>query len=335
MKAYINAISYYLPEQILSNHDLVKDFPEWSVEKVAGKIGIDKRHVAGKNETSADLAVAAAQKLFAEHKINPADIDFVILCTQSPDYFLPTSSCIIQHKLGIPVGSGAIDYNQGCSGFVYGLALAKGLIAGGVAKNILLLTSETYSKFIHPKDKTNRTIFGDAAAATLVSTEGTAEILHFSLGTDGSGANNLIVKTGGMRHPDKVNDLAFDEALNPVSSDHLFMNGTEIFNFTLENVPVLVDMTLERNNILKDDISLFVFHQANRYMLNFLRKKTKIPQEKFYEYIAEVGNTVSSTIPICLYHAEKESKIRKNDFVLLAGFGVGYSWAGCVLKFTR
>jgi 3-oxoacyl-[acyl-carrier-protein] synthase III len=332
MKAYIKAISYYLPQNKVSNQELLKDFPEWSVEKVAKKIGVSERHIAAENETSADMAVSAATKLFTEHNIDPGEIDFTMLCTQSPDYFLPTSACIIQHKLGIPVISGALDFNQGCSGFVYGLALAKGLIAGGIAKNILLITSETYSKFTHPRDKVNRTIFGDAAAATIVSTEGFAEIKNFSLGTDGNGAENLIVKTGGMRTPDKKMDLHFDEAGNPVSSDHLFMNGTEIFNFTLEMVPVLVQKTLENNNITKEDVDLFVFHQANKYMLNFLRKKIKIPEDKFYYYMENVGNTVSSTIPLAIHSALQENKITTGNKVLLAGFGVGYSWAGCVLE---
>ncbi len=335
MKAYIKGISYYLPENILTNEDLVQKFPEWTAEKVAGKIGVSERHIAAKDETAMDMAVKAGKKLFDEHKIDPHDIDFVLLCTQSPDYFLPTSACIIQDKLGIPVRSGAIDFNLGCSGFVYGLALAKGLISSGIAKNVLLITSETYSKYIHPKDKTNLTIFGDAAAATLVSTEGFAEILDFSLGTDGSGANNLMVESGGSRNSHPLKNIIFDESNNPKSSDHLYMNGSEIFNFTLEMVPILVDDTLYKNNIEKSAIDLFVFHQANKYMLNFLRKKTKIPQEKFYLFMDKVGNTVSSTIPIALYEAIKDGGILSGKQILIAGFGVGYSWAGNVLKFTN
>lgn len=335
MKAYIKGISYYLPEQVITNEALLKDFPEWSVEKVAGKIGVSERHIAATDETAADMAVKAARILFSDYNINAADIDFVMLCTQSPDYFLPTSACIIQDKLNIPVNSGAIDFNLGCSGFVYGLAMAKGLIMGGLAKNVLLLTSETYSKYIHPRDKVNRTIFGDAAAATLISDNGFAEIMNFSLGTDGRGADKLIVKTGGLRHPAKIDDLQFGESGNPTSSDHIFMDGTEIFNFTLEMVPVLVDQALENNRLQKDDIDLFVFHQANKYMLNFLRKKIKIPEEKFYQYMNKVGNTVSSTIPIALCEAILEEKIIADKKVLLAGFGVGYSWGGCVLNFSN
>jgi len=332
-KAYIKAISYYLPEKELTNENLVQEFPEWSAEKVAKKIGISVRHISADDETAADMAYAAAKNLLEENRINPETIDFVMLCTQSPDYFLPTSACILQNRLGIPTSAGAIDFNLGCSGFVYGLALAKGLIVGGVAKNILLLTAEAYSKYLHPKDKANRTIFGDAASATLVSSEGFAEIMEFSLGTDGSGSEQLIVKSGGSRSPEKVNDLSFDESGNPSSSDHLFMDGSGIFNFTLEMVPELVEDTLLKNNLTKEEINQFVFHQANKYMMSFLRKKIQIPEEKFYYYLDQVGNTVSSTIPIALCEAIKDQTIQSGDNVLIAGFGVGFSWGGTILKY--
>lgn len=188
MKAYIKAISYYLPERIMTNDELVSLFPEWSVEKVASKVGVDFRHLAASNETAGDMAEKAARKLFDEYHVNPKEIDFVMLCTQSPDYFLPSTACVLQNRLGIPKNSGAFDYNLGCSGCVYGLALAKGLILAGIARNILLLTSETYNKYLHPQDKSNRSIFGDGAAACLISSDGMAEIGDFVMGTDGSGA---------------------------------------------------------------------------------------------------------------------------------------------------
>ena len=330
MEAYIKAISYYLPENIVTNEDLVKEFPEWTVEKVAGKVGVSQRHVVSKNETASDMATKASEKLFVEQNIDRSTIDFVLFCTQSPDYFLPTSACLIQNRLGLSTSCGALDFNLGCSGFVYGLSLAKGLIAGGIAKNILLLTAETYSKYIHPKDKGNRTIFGDASAATLISTDGFASIENFCLGTDGRGAENLIVRNGGMRQPDTLGDLAFDESGNLTSSDYLYMNGGEIFNFTAEAVPVLVDQVLEKNYLTKEDIQLFVFHQANKYMMNYLRKLIEIESDKFYFFLENVGNTVSSTIPIALCEAQKEGKLKGN--ILIAGFGVGYSWGATILK---
>ena len=331
MKAFIKALTYSLPDLVVTNEDLVREFPEWSVEKIADKVGINNRHIAAENETSADLALRAVEKLFEEHpEIKKDSVDFILFCTQSPDYFLPTSACVIQDKLGLPTSCGALDFNLGCSGYVYGLSLAKGLLLGGIARNVLLLTGETYSKFMHPKDKGNRTIFGDAGSATLVSSEGFAEIGNFSLGTDGRGAENLMVKSGGMRFREQFNDLQFEENGNPLSSDHLYMNGSEIFNFTIDAVPPLIEDTLLKNQLSRDDVDGYVFHQANKFMINFLRKKIKIEPDKFYTCMSEVGNTVSSTIPIVLTEKLKENSLKGN--IILAGFGVGYSWGGCLIK---
>lgn len=334
MQAFIKAISYYLPQNELSNIALSTLFAGWSVEKIANKIGIDTRHIAAVDEFASDMAIAAATKLFTEHSIDPNEIDFILYCTQSPDYFLPSTACIIQDKLNIPVKAGALDFNLGCSGYIYGLALAKGLIVASIAKNILLLTSETYSKFIHPGDKSNRTIFGDAAAATLVSAEGFATIGEFELGTDGSGAANLMVKQGGIRYPDKSADSIIDDYGNRRSPGHLYMDGPEIFAFTSRAVPSLISATLAKNGIGKTAIRQFILHQANQYMLEHLRKKMDIPTDKFYIYLANVGNTVSSSVPIALYEAIKEQKNNPQEKWLLAGFGVGYSWGATVITFN-
>jgi len=333
-KAYIKDIAYYLPDNIVTNEDIVHDFPEWSVEKIASKVGVNQRHVAIFDETSVDLAIKAAEKLFRNGNIIREDIDYILFCTQSPDYFLPTSACIIQNKLGLRRNIGALDFNLGCSGYIYGLSLAKGLICAGISQNVLLLTGETYNKYLHPKDKGNRTIFGDAASATIIGSSGIAEIGNFCLGTDGTGAENLIVKSGGMRCPDRQYDLSFDENGNPMSSDYLYMNGSEIFAFTLDNVPPLVEDVLLHNRIGKDEIDLYVFHQANKYMLNFLRKKIKIVPERFYYCLSEYGNTVSNTIPIALRNAIDSGTISNGMRVMLAGFGVGYSWGGTLLYFN-
>lgn len=329
MKAFIKAIAYYLPETVVTNEQLVADFPDWTVEKIADKVGVNRRHVAG-DERISEMSVRAAENLFKEYpQISRSDIDFVLVCTQSPDYLLPSTACVVQDKLGIPKTCGAFDFNLGCSGYEYGLATAKGYIAAGIAKNILLITAEAYNKHIHPRDKGNRTIFGDAATATFISTDGFAEIGNFVLGTDGSGAENLIVKTGGSAFCEKANDLSFDENGNPHSSDFLYMNGAEIFSFTLKVVPKMVRQVLEENNLGHDEISLFVFHQANSYMLTHLRKKLKIEEDKFFINMSEIGNTVSSTIPIALYDAKKAGILKGN--VLIAGFGVGLSWGACTL----
>ena len=320
MDAFIKAIAYYLPEKIVTNEDLVAEFPEWTVEKIAGKIGVSQRHVAAENETAGDMAVKAALRLFEEQGVTKEDIDFVILCTQSPDYFLPSTACIIQHQLGLSTSCGAFDIDLGCSGYEYGLAVAQGLIAASIAKNVLLLTSETYNKHIHIDDKGNRTIFGDGAAATLIARDGFARIKRFSLGTDGRGAESLIHKNGGWRNPGKTSD----------QDDYLFMDGKAIFDFTADAVPTMVDDVLEKNCLTLPEIDLFVFHQANQYMINYLRKLIGIDRDKFYICLDKVGNTVSSTIPIALVEAMKENRLMGN--VLLAGFGVGFSYGAVVLE---
>lgn len=331
MKAFVRAIAYHLPECVVTNEELVAEFPEWTVEKIADKVGVKERHVAAENETALDLAQRACEKFFSENEIISKDeIDFIVLCTQSPDYILPTSACILQERLGLKTNIGAFDFNLGCSGYVYGLAIAKGLIIGGIASNVLLVTAETYNKHIHSRDKGNRTIFGDAASATLVSTNGFAEIGEFSLGTDGRGAKNLIIHTGGAKHPKKADDLEFDENGNPVSSDWLHMNGSEIFMFTQKAVPKLVKTNLEANHLSLEDIDLVVLHQANSFMLEFLRKKMKIDESKFFINMENIGNTVSNSIPIALKDAQKTDSLHGN--VLISGFGVGYSYGACILK---
>jgi 3-oxoacyl-[acyl-carrier-protein] synthase-3 len=336
MQASISAIEYYLPARTVSTEDLAAAFPDWSVAKIDDKTGIRDRHIAAPDECASDLAVAAARKLFASGACRPEDIDFVLLCTQSPDYFLPTTACLIQDRLGIPTTAGALDFNLGCSGFIYGLGLAQGLIVSGQASKVLLLTAETYSKFMHPGDRSVRTIFGDAAAATLIEgrDEARPSIGPFVYGTDGRGAPNLIVPTGGMRRP-RTPETAVsvqDETGSAHSQDSLFMNGAEIFTFTLEAVPKSVAAVLKKAGLAAADIDLYVFHQANRYMLEHLRKRLKIPPEKFQLSMAHCGNTVSSTIPIALKHAVEEGKISPGTVLMLVGFGVGYSWGATILR---
>ena len=331
--AFIKAISYYLPERVMTNEELVHEFPEWSVEKVAQKVGVESRHLAADRETAGDMAEKAAKKLFSEYNISPSEIDFVMLCTQSPDHFLPSTACILQDRLGIPTSAGAFDYNLGCSGCVYGMAVAKGLIAGGIAKNVLLLTAETYNKYLHPSDKSNRSIFGDAAAACLISAEGIAEIGNMSLGTDGSGAKHLIVETGAARHKAATGKETIDDDGHIRRDDYLYMDGSAIFNFTLDTIPIMMKEILEKNMLDKSDVDYYVFHQANKFMLNTIRKVCVLPKDKFYVNLSETGNTVSSTVMIGLKQCLESGSITSGMKVMVAGFGVGLSWGGTILKF--
>ena len=334
MGAYIKAISYYLPERVVTNEDMVKEFPEWDVEKVYSKVGVKERHLAGESETAGDLAEKAARKLFEEYQVSPSDIDFLLLCTQSPDYRLPSTACILQDRLGIPTSAGAFDYDLGCSGCIYGMAVAKGLIAAGLASNVLLLTAETYTKYLHPDDKSNRTIFGDGAAACLISKEkGLAEIGEFVFGTDGSGADNLIVKTQGARFPERTGLSTEDDDGHVNREDYLYMNGSAIFNFTLEQVPPMMKQLLEKSGLGKDDIDYYVFHQANKYMLSTLRKICGISKDKFHIDLEHTGNTVSSTILLSLKDSLEQGLIRPGMKVMACGFGVGLSYGGTILHF--
>ena len=335
MAAAIKAISYYLPPETLSNDDLHSQFPEWSVEKIARKTGILNRHIAAEDICASDLGVESARRLFDQHGIDPGSIDFLLFCTQSPDYFLPTTACLIQDRLGVPTTAGALDFNLGCSGFVYGLSLARSLVESRDASNVLLITAETYSKFIHPKDKSVRTIFGDGAAATLIgpATDGAA-LGPFVFGTDGKGGPNLIVPTGGMRKPRTAAHVeTADQDGNTRDGDSLFMDGGEVFNFTLQRIPRLVEDVIAKSGLASDAIDLFVFHQANHYVLEALRKKMRLPAEKIYEFMSDCGNTVSATIPIALAEAIAAGRIGTGSRVMLVGFGVGYSWAGCIARF--
>lgn len=331
---YIHSIAYYLPEKKLANEELALEITGWSANKIYTKTGIKARHIAGENEFASDLAEKAALNLFRENDIKPEDVDFMIVCTQSSDYFLPPIACVLQEKLNIPKSCGAIDINMGCSGYVYALALAKSMIIAESAKNVLLITTDTYTKYINPQDKSTRTLFGDGASATYITGDSTEKrIGQFVLGTDGKGAKNLIVEAGGLRCPksDETKIEIKDKYGNVRSPENLYMNGPEIYNFAIREVPGLVSNVLSKNNLSKDDIDLFVFHQSNRYMLENLRKEIDVPEEKFYINMEEVGNTVSTTIPLALNMASKDGVLKRGDRVMLVGFGVGYSWGGTVI----
>jgi 3-oxoacyl-[acyl-carrier-protein] synthase-3 len=284
------------------------------------------------------MAVKAAQKLLDRNICAPANIDFVILCTQSPDYFLPTSACLIQDRLKLPKKTGAFDFNLGCSGFIYGLAIARSFIECGLAGNVLLLTADTYSKFIHPMDRSVRTLFGDAAAATIVrgvetDNSGRPLIGPFVFGTDGGGAEHLIVPAGGLRSPRSAETALEqrDDKGNTRAKDHLYMNGPAILTFSMTAVPPLVESLLAQSGMAREDIDAFVFHQANKFILDVLRRQCKIDPDRFVIDLADKGNTVGSTIPIALADASRGGKLKPTSRLMLVGFGVGLSWAGALV----
>jgi 3-oxoacyl-[acyl-carrier-protein] synthase-3 len=329
MGATIQHIEIHLPDKILTNEELATQLPGWDPEEIYQKVGIKQRHISGDHETALDMAQKVCEKLFLSY--DKEQIDFILLCTQSPDHFLPTSACLLQKRLGMPDTVGALDFSLGCSGFVYGLATAKGLIAGGLASTVLLVTAETLSKHIHPRDKANRSLAGDAATACIIVKSDDDHIGEFVLGTEGND-KDMIVPNGACRHRYEVNPVEFtDKNGNIRTNNHYFMNGHEVFNFTMKKVPLLVNEVMAKNHLTLDTVDYFVFHQANKFIIDHLRKMSKIPSEKFYLNMENTGNTSSCTIPIALHDALGRKMIKKNDKVLLAGFGIGYSWAGTVI----
>ncbi len=316
----IHAIEYYLPDKIRTNDEIAPLMSGWTAEKIFDKIGINNRHISGNNETALDLAEKASRNLLS--KIKNIEVECLVLCTQSPDYLLPTGACILQNRLGLKTSTMCFDFNLGCSGYIYGLAIARGLILSNTVNNCLLVTADTYSKYIAEDDGGNMALFGDAATATFLIKSSSKEILKFQFGTDGSGANNLIVNGGGVKS-------IYNQNVFP----RLSMNGPAIFDFTNLAVPDLVMSTLKENKLTINEVDYFIFHQANKFILKHLRNKLKIPDEKFIIDIEDYGNTVSSTIPIVIANKQNQDiDFFQNKTVMLVGFGVGYSWGAVILK---
>ncbi len=326
--AQIGPIAVHLPQRVETNEELQQAFPSWDLKLIEEKTGIRQRHIAAEGETSSDLAVAAAEKLFAEHSISPQSIDFVLFCTQTPDYPLPTTSCLIQDRLSLPTGCGALDFNLGCSGYVYGLAMADGLIQSGAARRILFLTAETYTKYIDAEDRSLRTIFGDAAAATLITGGPERSLWGFKFGSDGSGGDMLLVGDGGAREP--------DDAIKPRHrkrwKSRLYMDGPSLINFTVDAVPRLIEQILAEQELSDGDISMYLMHQATWKMLDQLRLRMGLTSERLPIELADVGNTVCCTLPILIDRLRTAGRLDRQSVNMLVGFGVGLSWAGCLWK---
>ena len=335
--AEIQSVAYYLPSRMLGNTELVGHFPHWTEAKIVRKLGIESRPIAAEGETATDMAVIAAEMLLDNGSCEHEEIDFVLFCTQSPDYFLPTSACIIHERLGLPKACGALDFNLGCSGYVYGLSLAKGLIETGVAKKVLFLTSETYSKYINADDRASRPLFGDGAAATLIAAAKSAKeepIGPFVFGTDGSGADLLIVPAGGHRLPPSEETAAeqSDGKGSIRSLNQLKMHGPGIFSFAVDRVPPMVEELFQKSGKTREDIGFYIFHQANKYMLDRLQELCHLKGTNFFNNMMQRGNTVSSTIPIAMVDAWRSGILKPNEWVMLVGFGVGLSWGATLVK---
>lgn len=333
MKKYaaIRAVSTYLPEAVETNANWEKKFTD--------KLGINTRHLSKKDEVSSDLCVKAAENLFDEYGVERHDIDYLVVCVLHPDYPMPPTSCIVQDKLKLKTSVAAVDIDMGCSGYVYGLSVVKGLVESGVAENVLFITTTVITKFINQKDNVMRPLFGDGATATLISkVESDKPLIHsFVFGTDGSRYDKLYIPAGGSKNvPTLTKDVLDIEADGNVHSNYEWhMDGSAISFFTLRTVPALVEDVLKKANLKREDIDYYIFHQANKFMMEHVQKKCHLEGMAFYNDISETGNTVAGSVPLGIDYVLREKNSDELKNVMLAGFGVGLSWAGCIADLTQ
>lgn len=331
-RAHIAAIEVALPARVVTSDELAELHPEWKMHEVVARAGVQRRHWAAEDETSLDLAERACRKL-VEQGLDLTSVQTLLFCTQSPDYPMPPNACLLQDRLGMPMQVAALDYNLACSGYVYGLQLAKALVDSHQADNVLLVTAETYSKLMSLEDRGPATLFGDAAAATLVSA-GFDGLSHFALATDGRRHNRFWVEAGGTRCPssEDTRALSEDKSGNRRSREHLFMHGAGVFDFVRKEIPSFTRKLMQDAGVTMDDIDLVVFHQASKLALDFLNKKLEVPEAKRYSNVDRVGNTVSASVPLALHDAVKDGVLKPGMRVLLIAFGVGMSWGGCLVQ---
>lgn len=326
----IQSIKSYLPLQKLSNLDLEKEYKKWTADNIYEKTGIRQRSIASESETSLDLGEKAAHLLHEFQDGTVSNVDCVIFCTQFPDFPLPPNSTLLQNRLKIKTHSAAFDITHACSGYIYGLFLANNMLHAANMHSILFVTADTYTRHLAPTDFSSRTIFGDAGTATFFSKASTNRLYGFAFGTDGGYSAALMCERGGER------DLIAKQSFAATNLDpQIRMNGPEVFNFTLRAVPEVIDRTCELAGIDLTEFDWIVFHQANLFMLEHLRKKLGIDKKRFVIDFEDCGNTVSSSIPIVLERLQKTGKLQQGNKVLLAGFGVGLSWGSCVLEIGR
>lgn len=325
--AEIIAIEYACPQKVETNLDLERLYPAWNMSSVVSKTGVRQRHVAGPGECASDLAYAAGVKLLDRGVVPRSAIDGLIVCTESPDYLLPPNATLLQHRLGLPKSVAAFDFTLACSGYVYGLAICKAFIEAGILENILLVTCDTYSKYIRPDDRGPRTLFGDAAAATLVRA-GDRGIGEMDLATDGSGAESFILRSRGCRNG------AGHEPGCTSATEYIQMDGLAVLTFVKKEIPAFTRKLLSKAHLDLSAIDLFIFHQASKVALDQLRAALGIPCHKTFSNLENLGNTVSSSIPIAIYDAWRAGKLKPGMLTLLVGFGVGLSWGGALVRWT-
>jgi len=333
INAHLSALDYALPAHRVTNAELAQLHRQWRMEQVVLRAGVEERYWCAPGETPLDLAEAACRRL--AQRVDLSEVDALLFCTQTPDYPMPPNACLLQHRLGLPHTVAALDFALACSGYIYGLYLAKGLIGAGLARQVLLVTADAYSKWMHPDDRGPVTLFGDGAAATLICAgAGDAGLGEFALRTDGGQMACFYVPAGGARQPASPQTqlpLA-DKNGNIRTAQNLLMDGAAVLDFVKQEIPPLVRALLQQAHLTLDELDLVVFHQASRLALDFLHRALHIAPRQQFENLARVGNTVSASIPMALRDAETQGVLRPGMRVMLVGFGVGLSWGGCIVR---
>lgn len=320
--ARIAGIATTVPEKVIHNADLTELCSAQELRKIIGMVGIESRHVSDGQQCSTDLCFASAQDLIHQLDWNPASIDALIMVTQSPDYLLPSSSCLLHYRLGLNENCAAFDVGLGCSGWPYGLWLAHMLVASGQCRRVLMLHGETPSLFTNPKDRSTALLFGDAGSATAVEADpGATAKWHYNLKTDGKGYDGLIIKAGGFRQRHSVDPADY----------YVSMNGPKLFTFTSQQVPKLIQETLGQAEVNQDAIDYFVFHQANRFITRHIANKLQIDSNKVPSTIESYGNTGGVSVPLTITRAVQKIDNNPASFMAL-GYGVGLSWGSALFN---
>jgi len=336
-RSTIRAVAAVIPKERQQIDDFIPLYGEKIVGRIRKATGIEEIRIAPKDLTAADYCIAAAEQIFATQVCPPANVDGVVFVSQTPDYLIPHTSATIQHRLGLPTNTIAMDINFGCAGYIYGLFQAMLLVETGNCCNVLLCSGDTLSRHIHPMDRSLRMVMGDAGTATLVSAYENASPSAFSFFTDGGGASLLQIPAGGSRMPCEkgVTDVVtVDEEGNEHTLENLFMNGTEIMTFALQRVPQVVDEVLSKIDWAKEEVALFALHQANAFMVKYIAKRMKVDAAKVPINVKLTGNTSSASVPLMLCNVYPG--INKNlQKVVCCGFGTGLACAAGAVDLSR
>ena len=332
MPLKIQKIEYYLPEKVLSNRDLKNKNKDWDLKNIERKTGVKKRHISDVNQSAYDLSLIACKKLFVSNDKNK--IDAILYCTQSPDHLIPSNSFLLHKDLRLKKNIFTLDFSHGCSGYIYGLILADSLMKSKIAKNILLVNADTYSKYLNKKDKSTRVLFGDGAAATLIEEDKRSEgIIDSIVETYGKGYKSFWIPYRLNNTRMDKSKIQTDKSGNQRSIMDIHMDGLAVWSFINSNVPKQIKKLLYNNDLSINDIDLFIFHQASRFTLDSILKSLNISKSKTFINIQDLGNTVSATIPIAIKDAFKIRKLKRGSLIVLSGFGVGLSYGSILMKY--